>query len=224
MKQNGKSEKARYDSSSKGFDAFLTNVGIVATHLEYNRPMVFKSHADQAHRRKESFRPGFGCSITNAVVASCAAFPFFRKKSVSTFNGGKRTVVDGGFCANNPSLFALTDAVGSLEVERERIRLLSLGTGSFPERNRLLARLFSTATPTFSTLLQTSSNTVETLRQILFPDITTIRIDDAWTSRRYASDFMEHDVAKLGDVYDLGRESFARREDAILAQFAESAP
>lgn len=34
------------------FDAFVTNVGIVATHLEYNRPMVFKN--DRGARRVSS--------------------------------------------------------------------------------------------------------------------------------------------------------------------------
>ncbi len=208
---------------SKGFDAFVTNVGIVATHLEYNRPMVFKNHADRAHGRRESFQPGFGCSIGDAVVASCAAFPMFAKKTVSTAHGGERTVVDGGFSANNPSLFALTDAVGPLEVERGRIRLLSLGTGSFPERKRLLTRILTTAAPTFSTLLQTSSNTVETLRKLLFPDVTTVRIDDAWTKPRYESDFMECDVYKLRAIYDVGRESFAGREGEIRALFEEGA-
>ena len=204
---------------NKGFDDFLTNVGIVATHLEYNRPMVFKNHADRAHGRRESFLPGFGCSISDAVVASCAAFPMFAKKTVSTEYGGERTVVDGGFSANNPSLFALTDAVGPLDIERERIRLLTLGTGSFPERNRLFTRILTTATPTFWTLLQTSSNTIETLRTLLFPDITTVRIDDARTDRRYRSDFLESDVKMLKRIFDVGRESFAAREGEIRALF-----
>lgn len=208
---------------SSGFDAFLTDVGIVATHLEYNRPMVFKSNADLAHGRKESFQPGFGCSIAEAVVASCAAFPIFAKKTISTKYGGERTLVDGGFSANNPSLLALTDAVGPLEVERDRIRLLSLGTGSFPKRNRPLTRIFTTVVPTFSTLLQTSSNTVEILRRLLFPDVTTVRIDDARTERRYESDFVERDVDRLKAIYDVGRESFAAREDEIRALIDETA-
>ena len=204
---------------NKRFDAFLTNVGIVATHLEYNRPMVFKNHADRAHGRRESFQPGFGCSISDAVVASCAAFPMFEKKTLSTVYGGERTVVDGWFSANNPSLFALTDAVGPLDVDRERIRLLTLGTGSFPERNRLFTRILTTATPTFLTLLQTGSNTVETLRTLLFPDVTTVRINDARTDRRYTSDFLESDVEKLKAIFDVGRDSFAAREGEIRALF-----
>ena len=203
------------------FDAFATGVGIVATHLENNRPLVFKNDIAGAHGGRASFEPGFGCRIGDAVVASCAAFPVFAKQALSIGNAGDGTLVDGGFCANSPALFALTDATGPLGVERSRIRLLSVGTGSFPERWRLSTRLLTGAAPTFTTLLRTSSNTVETLRKLLFADVRTIRIDDARTGRRYRTDFIERDRAKLRAIYQAGRESFAAREDEIRAFFEE---
>ena len=114
-------------------------------------------------------------------MASCAAFPVFKKQMLLTVSSGKRTVVDGGFCANNPALFALTDATGPLGIERCCIRLLSVGTGSYPERRRVTTRLLKTAAPTFATLLRTGSNTVEELRKLLYPDVQTLRIDKATT-------------------------------------------
>ncbi len=54
------------------FDSFKTDVGIVATHIEYARPMIFKSNNLQAHGRKASFEPGFGSTISEAVTASFA--------------------------------------------------------------------------------------------------------------------------------------------------------
>ena len=197
------------------FDAFATSVGVVATHLEYNRPMVFKNHVGRAHGGKASFEPGFGCSIADAVVASCAAFPVFAKQTLSTASSGVRTVVDGGYCANNPALFALTDATGALGIERRRIRLLTVGTGTYPEKWRVITRLISTAVPTFATLLRTGSNTVETLRELLYPDVAAVRVDDAVTAERFRTDFAERDVAKLEAVYQLGRESFRTRENDI---------
>ena len=201
------------------FDAFLTSVGIVATHLEFNRPMIFKNHIGIAHGSKGSFEPGFGCSISDAVVASCAAFPLFRKKTVRTTNAGDRVVVDGGFCANNPTLFALTDALGPLGVASDSIRLLSLGTGSFPQRWRLSTSLIGAAVPTFRTLLQTSSNTVETLRGLLFPGIKTLRINDAWPDIQCRTDFMESDRNKLNSIYQRGRKSFEHHEGNIRSLF-----
>ena len=203
------------------FDAFVTDVGIVATYLEYNRPMVFKNDRGRAHAGTASFEPGFGCTIAAAVVASCAAFPVFGKQKLKTL-GGTRTVVDGGYCANSPALFALTDATDALGIERDRIRLLSIGTGSYPGRRRAVMGIVKTAVPTFATLLRTGSNTVETLRGLLYADVPTVRIDHTTSDDRLRTDFVEHDVAKLDAIYQFGRESFREREAEVRRLFERS--
>lgn len=205
----------------KTFDHFVTNVGIVGTHLEFNRPTVFKRTVTQSHGSSASFLPGFGCKIADAVVSSCAAYPVFQKKHIKTPNHGDRDVIDGGFVANNPALFALTDALGPLEVERDDIRMLSIGTGSFPERWRAMRQLFAMASPaqTIMTLLKTSSNTVETLRGLLFKDINTLRIDDAYTDALYRTDFMEARPKQLKRIFQLGRKSFEGRERDLRTFF-----
>ena len=43
---------------SAKFGSFVTNVGIVATHLEFNRPMIFKNHVGLAHGSKGQLRAG----------------------------------------------------------------------------------------------------------------------------------------------------------------------
>ncbi len=197
------------------FDSFKTNIGIVATQLEYNRPMVFKNEVSTAHRGKNSFDPGFGYSIAEAVVASCAAFPVFSKRIVTTPSSGTRTLLDGGFCANNPSLFALTDATVALGLERDEIRLLSLGTGSYPMRKRIVPSLVRSIATTFTTVFSISSNTVDELRELIFWDVPTLRIDEATVDARYTTDFIENDRQKLESIFQLGRESFRRRENEI---------
>lgn len=62
------------------FDAVKTNVGIVATRWVIERPMIFKGNIEQAHGRTGTFVPGFGCTIADAVEASCSAYPFFNRK------------------------------------------------------------------------------------------------------------------------------------------------
>jgi len=54
-----------------------TGVGIVATRWEFERPMIFKGSVTQAHGRHGTFVPGFGCTIADAVQASCSAYPCF---------------------------------------------------------------------------------------------------------------------------------------------------
>ena len=199
----------------KVFSDFLVDTGIVATHLEYNRPMIFKHHAGQAHGGHASFRSGFGCTIADAVIASCAAHPFFQKKVITTPDHGDRSVVDGGFTANNPALFALADALGPLRVPRAAVRIVSVGTGQFPARRRLLNSV--NLTRTIMTLLGTSSNTVTVIQKLLFRDVHMLRIDESFTDIR--TDFLESSDAKLKKIFQLGRRSFENHEAEIRRLF-----
>lgn len=52
----------------QNFDAFRTRVGIAGTRWDDERPMIFKTHADQAYTGRGTFQPGFGCTIGDAVV------------------------------------------------------------------------------------------------------------------------------------------------------------
>ena len=92
------------------FDAFKTDMGIVGTRWEDDRPIIFKTNPGQAFTGRGSFEPGFGCTIADAVVGSCSAYPFFLAKMATTGRGDKIEVRDGGFVANNPTLYAIADA------------------------------------------------------------------------------------------------------------------
>jgi uncharacterized protein len=65
------------------FDKMKTGVGIVATRWVIERPMIFKTSIEQAHGRMGTFSPGFGVKVSDAVQASCSAFPFFERKMVN---------------------------------------------------------------------------------------------------------------------------------------------
>jgi hypothetical protein len=111
------------------FEDVQTGIGIVTTKWINDRPMVFKGSKEQAHGRQETFKPGFGCTIADAVQASCSAYPFFEKKLVKTPLGDFE-LIDGGFCANNPTLYALADVTGPLGKPRADIRVVSVGVGA----------------------------------------------------------------------------------------------
>jgi uncharacterized protein len=98
------------------FDAIKTAIGIVTTKWMIERPMIFKGTIAQAHGRTGTFAPGFGCTIADAVVASCSAYPFFNIKTVITEAGDHVELVDGGYCANNPALYAIADATIALNI------------------------------------------------------------------------------------------------------------
>ena len=202
------------------FDAFSTDIGIVATHLSDNSPRIFKRLTAQALGRHRTFEPGFACTIADAVIASCAAYPFFRPYRIDT-SQGESDLADGGFVANNPALFALADALGPLGQTRSSIRLLSVGTGRFPQKRGLLLRwLFRLGfVRTLTPLLVANTSTVPPLRKALFSDIPWIRIDDAFPEEQYRSSFTESNPKTLAGIYQLGRRSFGEREAEVRAFF-----
>jgi hypothetical protein len=118
--------------ADRKFNAVKTAVGIVTTKWVIERPMIFKGSIAQAHGRTGTFAPGFGCKIGDAVQASCSAYPYFNRKIVTTNTGDNIELVDGGYCANNPTLYAIADAIGPLNIAWDNLRVISLGVGEYP--------------------------------------------------------------------------------------------
>jgi predicted acylesterase/phospholipase RssA len=200
------------------FESFKVNVGFVATNAHDKTPMVFKSSPEQAITRKPSFKPGFGCTVVQAIMASTAAYPLFEKQVVRTEHHGEVEVIDGGFVANNPTLLALADATQISGVSPERIDILSVGVGEYIEpRKSLYARVvFSLPSVQLVQIqLETSSATCEILRKVFFKDIPCVRVNDAYLDKRYATDMLESDPDKLKKMFALGGQSYGKQEDAI---------
>lgn len=199
------------------FDAMKTGVGIVTTKWALERPMIFKGRPEQAHGRKGTFVPGFGCSVADAVQASCSAFPFFDRKTITTAQGDAVELADGGYCANNPTLYAIADATAGLGVPRQDVRVVSIGVGVYPKpKVRLLSQAWWGKRLIGADLLdktfEINTQAMEELRGVLFKDVPTIRINDTFSQPEMATDLFEHDLAKLNILRQRGRESFASRE------------
>ena len=224
--QNGKSAAlnrlGREIFGEQKFDAFKTGVGIVAMNFDTQQPLIFKNTGDRAHGAKASFEPGFGLTILEAVEASCAACPIFCKKELQTTNKGKITAIDGGFIANNPSLFALIDATKALKYAVEDIKMLSIGVGSYIEkpmsRIHFLLSRFEMA-QIASKVLVASSNATETVMNLLFSDLHLERVNDSFPEPKYGTNMIESDLDKLAKMYQLGIGSYAKHEKGILSLF-----
>ena len=226
MQQRKPSEKsAALDHFSKEvfkdqkFDDVKTGVGIVATKWEIERPMIFKGSVAQAHGRMGTFVPGFGVAIADAVQASCSAFPFFRRKVVTTAMGDRVELIDGGYCANNPTLYAIADALVALEVPREHIRAVSIGVGAYPEPKpglrMWLAKKYLVSVQLLQKTLETNTQSMDQLRHILFKDVPTVRISDTFEKPEMATNLFEHDMKKLNILRQRGAESYASREPIL---------
>ena len=121
---------------------------------------------------------------------------------VSTAAGDDIELVDGGYSANNPTLYAIADAAVALKVPPEQgIRVVSIGVGVYPEpKPKLLTKMwFSQYLQSVQLLqktLEINTQSMEQLRDILFKHIETIRINDKFEKPEMATDLFEHDFGK----------------------------
>lgn len=205
------------------FDAFKTSMGIVGTRWLEERPIIFKTNAKQAFLGKTTFEPGFGCTIADAVVGSCSAYPLFKRKFVLTGRGERVEVGDGGFVANNPALYAITDATESLGYARQDVRVVSIGVGEYPAPKLKLwsVRRWLNKWPSVKLLqksLEINTQAMDQLRKVLFREVPTIRINNSYTQPELATDMLEADLTKLITLWQRGRDS-AREVESDLRDF-----
>jgi len=202
-------------------DTFKTLVGVIATYSEFPRPMIFKSSTSLFQGGKGL--PGFGCTISDAVIASCSAFPFFARHTISTGDIKGIELLDGGFVANNPTLFAITDAVKALKKSEQNIRVLNIGVGNYPPSNTSFGETIlksikptSLALEIFRDTLEASSNTIDGLRKILFPHVSVVRVSDHTTKPDYSTNLLESNREKLIKIQNFGSsKSFQDHRDEI---------
>lgn len=201
------------------FEDVRTGLGVVTTKWDQATPMIFKGSVAQAHGRAGTFRPGFGCTISEAVQASCSAYPYFNRKLVTTAMGDKIELADGGYCANNPTLYGIADAVAALKYEPSECRVLSIGCGNYPApKEAWYIRSYRNILPTLPVLektLDVSVASMEQLRQILFKAVPTVRINDTFEKPEMATDMFEHNMKKLNILRQRGADSYASREEDI---------
>lgn len=219
-KSRALAELARAVYDDRPFEAVKTRLGVVATHWELERPMIFKSGDAQAHGRKGTFVPGFGVTIGDAVVASCSAYPFFKKKLVTTASGDRIELVDGGYCANNPTLYAIADASRALARPTTSLRVLSVGVGTYPAPKpapftKMWFARYLQSVQLLQKTLEINTQSMEQLRRVLYADVSTVRISETFEKPEMATDLFEHDLDKLNLLRQRGGESFAKREQDL---------
>jgi patatin-like phospholipase/acyl hydrolase len=219
-KSTALAELAKEIFGDKKFNAVKTGIGVVATRWVIERPMIFKASVAQGHGRLATFSPGFGVTIGDAVQASCSAYPFFERKIVVTDKGDKIELIDGGYCANNPTLYAIADAIMALKAPKNQIRVVSIGVGVYPEpKPKMCSKMwfarYLQSVQLLQKTMEINTQSMDQLRAILFKDIETVRISDTFEKPEMATDLFEHDLDKLNILRQRGVESYAAREDKL---------
>lgn len=201
----------------KKFSDCMKYLGVVASSVDERKPKIFKSSIEGAHGRKATFQPGFDFTIAEAVLASCAAVPFFSQIELRSSDGSQNyLLIDGGFSANNPTLFSLIDAIKAFNRQEKDIVIVNIGTGTFPHRTtfqffisgcvHFLSRHF------ISEIMEINSNTTGIIADMLFKNVRILRINDSFTQPSLKTNFLEDDVGKLEKLFGQGRITFGNFE------------
>lgn len=200
------------------FEDLKTDIGIVALNYDTQNPLVFKSNIKQAHGMHQSFVPGFGCSISDAVQCSCSAYPIFDFKFIDTLNQGRIKTIDGGFIANNATLFALVDADKAFKIKNENIKVVSVGTGKFiekPVKGFISILKYFKIVKFIERMLLSSTNTNVILTKLIYPHVEVVRLNDTYNEPEYGTNMVEQNLDKLEKLYQLGRSCYANNEKEI---------
>lgn len=194
-------------------------LGVVATNLHEKKPLIFKTLPSLAHGMKHSFDPGFGLTIVEALEASCSATPFFKAKSLNLKNASRIDAIDGGFVANNPSLYSLIDARKALSIEDANIRLLSIGTGMYPEKYPIYSYLsglkLGPALKIISMQFASNANSIHSIFRLLANNVSYVRVSDTFADPELTTSLFEHRKNILERLLGKGRDSFAQQENDI---------
>lgn len=194
------------------FDTCQKFLGIIATSLDDNAPKIFKSNMNAIHASEATAAPGFEISIAHALLASCSAQPFFEKATVSNkltqFN-----LMDGGFSANNPTLFAIIDGLKAFKINEENLTIVNIGTGNFPESIPISTSLNFCHLPSkdlITTILNVNTNTDSLIVKLLLKDMKILRISDEFSSPQ--TSILESNKGKLETLFNLGTKTFGKNE------------
>jgi hypothetical protein len=143
--------------------------------------------------------------------------------TLKTSQFGEVEVFDGGYCANNPTLYAIADAVKALGKEYGDLRVLSIGVGTYPEPKKwinpkhvvtLLEKILLgfTSLELLQKTLNVNTTSMEQLRYVLFNKINTVRINESFTQPEMATHLLESNRKKLKILYQRGSASFGAHE------------
>lgn len=197
--------------------------GLVATNWDNKQPMVFKNYSTMAHGGVNAFIPGFGATLVEGICASCSAVPLFKPVIITVKNRGnvQVPVYDGGFCANNPALFALVDLT-PLNMAAGNTVLFSVGVGHYPEpkeitlqRGLLKISHILRSVKILTGVLEVSSNTNGILQKLLMKEVRYIRADESFSAPDLGTDLLETNLPKLKRLFARGTESYEKQEKQI---------
>jgi hypothetical protein len=113
-----------------------------------------------------------------------------------------------------------SDASVAMKIPRDQIRMVSIGVGEYPAPTRSMLSVMRWVQYLFTVrllqkVMEINTQSMDQLREVLFADVATVRINERYTEPQMATDMFEHDMSKLNLLWQRGRQSFEKHEDQL---------
>lgn len=196
------------------FEECRKYLGIITSFINERKPKIFRPRLEGQAGNDNSLFSGYGFTIAEALLSSCAAVPYFEQVKIRSSDGSRDLfLIDGGFLANNPTVCSILDAQNVFGRTEEELFVINVGSGSFP-RDLKARHVFSVVNR--SLLSRYMMDYVKLgLRKFFLPpervapNPRVLRVNAAFSQKFLKTNFLEDDIGKLKTLYDMGRRSFS---------------
>lgn len=193
-------------------------LGVITSFINERKPKIFRPRLRHSFGNERSLFSGYGFTLAEALLSSCAAVPYFEQVKMRSSDGAKDIfLIDGGFLANNPTACSLRDAQEVFGKTEEELFVVNVGSGSFPrdlKAKHVLSvvnrSLFSWYVIDYVGLgLRKFFRPVQPFE----PNPRVLRMNATFEEESLKTNFLEDDIGKLEKLYDRGRTSFSYFEN-----------
>jgi len=197
--------------------AFSPNstIGIVVPTASERQP-IFRSNPSACEETTAQGVERTDTLITDALVASCAAYPFRELRRTQVLGG---LAVNGSFNSINPLPAAIADLISIGNSHLRDMRIISVGTGRFALRPVNALSRYIEPFRNAENYEQTAMSAAEAIVSVIQrenPGIRLVRISEEYTHPDYATNMIDRSPERLQTLYHLGQQSLATKEEQLL--------
>lgn len=193
-------------------------LGVLASFINERKPKIFRPKLGNAWDTQRSFFSGYGFTIAQALLSSCAAVPYFEQVRMRSSDGSKEIfLIDGGFLANNPTACSIEDAKQVFNKKEDDLFVVNVGAGTFPRdlKAKHVLSVVNRSLLSWYVIDYVGLGLRKFFRkpESLKPHPRVLRVNAEFTQGHLKTNFLEDNVHKLQTLYDLGRTSFSYFEN-----------
>lgn len=189
-------------------------LGIIASFINERKAKIFRPMLGSARDAERSFFPGYGFTIAQALLSSCAAVPYFEQVRMRSSDGSKDLfLIDGGFLANNPTMCSIDDAKQVFNKKEDELFVVNVGAGTFPRdlKAKHVLSVVNRSLLSWYVIDYVGLGLRKFFRKSENhkPHPRVLRVNAEFKEGHLKTNFLEDNVHKLQALYDLGRTSFS---------------